>query len=55
MSRAPPQPDLFAGLDAEEPRLPRVQVRNDAGGETAGLDTPRADDIVSRRMDVTLT
>ena len=40
MSRAPPQPDLFAGLDAEEPRLPRVRarVRHDEGCEPLRLE-----------------
>jgi hypothetical protein len=45
MSRAPPQPDLFAGLDAEEPQLPRVRARLDQGGDGAGADPPQLDEI----------
>lgn len=45
MSRAPPQPDLFASLDAEEPQLPRVRVRRDEEGDGVGAGLPQSDEI----------
>lgn len=47
MSRAPPQADLFASLDAEEPQLPRVRARRDEGGDGRGADLPQSDEIGS--------
>ncbi len=55
MSRAPPRPDLFAGLDAEEPRLSRVRVRHHAGRQSVGFEGPGADTIGSFRMDAALS
>ncbi|MBU6408476.1 MAG: hypothetical protein KGS44_15320 [Alphaproteobacteria bacterium] len=45
MSRAPPHPDLFAGLYAEEPRLPRLRVPPD---ESSGGDPERAQESIPR-------
>ncbi|MFZ4071635.1 MAG: hypothetical protein ACOYJ6_16200 [Caulobacterales bacterium] len=49
MSRAPPQPDLFSCLDAEEPRLPRLRVRRD---EVDTHDPPVSDEIEDHRATV---
>jgi len=49
MSRAPPQPDLFAGLDAEDPRLPRLRASRD---QSSGGDLGGAHEAVINPLDV---